>query len=137
MKDLDRFLEAKQNDYETALSEMKLGRKRSHWMWYIFPQIAGLGFSKMSRYYAITDLEEAKEYLEHPILGARLKEISQSLLDLDSDAHAIFGSPDDLKLHSSMTVFAYMEPDDNSIFIKVLEKFFDGELDLNTMRIIG
>src|ERR1700733_8570702 len=100
---LERFVKAQERDYAVALSEIKSGRKCSHWMWYIFPQVAGLGFSEMSRYYGIKDLHEAAEYLAHPLLGKRLMEIASALLELPgNDATAIFGSPDDLKLHSSM-----------------------------------
>src|SRR5206468_7623910 len=98
-----RFLDAQHNDYATALAEIKKGRKQSHWMWYIFPQIQGLGYSDTSRYYAINNLQEAEAYLKHSVLGRRLIEICETLLSLPgSDAHAIFGSPDDLKLRSSM-----------------------------------
>ncbi len=104
---LQRFIDAQQRDYENAFSEIKKGRKRSHWMWYIFPQIHGLGFSETSRFYAIKNMDEAREYLEHPILGKRLIEISEVLVDLDTDdAHSIFGNPDELKLKSSMTLFS-------------------------------
>ena len=133
---LQRFLDAQGNDYEIALSEIKNGKKRSHWMWYIFPQIHDLGFSEMSKLYSIKSLDEAQEYLLHPVLGKRLIEISQSLLDLPSNnAHAIFGSPDDAKLKSSMTLFASL-PKADLIFKLVLEKFFYGEKDEKTIEII-
>ena len=104
---LKRFIDAQENDYLIALKEIKNGRKQSHWMWYIFPQIAGLGFSDISKYYAITDMDEAKEYLKHDILGKRLIELSNVLIRLDTNsAKTIFGSPDDLKLKSSMTLFS-------------------------------
>ncbi|MBX7173047.1 MAG: DUF1810 domain-containing protein [Pyrinomonadaceae bacterium] len=135
MEDLKRFLEA-QEDFEIALSEIKSGRKQSHWMWYIFPQIAGLGFSSTSRFYAIKDIEEAEEYLNHPILGKRLIEISESLLEIKGKtAHQIFGSPDDMKLKSSMTLFAGLE-NTNPVFQKVLDKYFDGAKDERTLQII-
>ncbi|MBE7169250.1 MAG: DUF1810 domain-containing protein [Williamsia sp.] len=134
---LKRFIDAQQTDYATALSEIKNGRKRSHWIWYIFPQIQGLGFSSTSKYYAIQDLEEAKSYLEHPQLGSRLVEISKALLELESnDAYRIFGTPDDLKLKSSMTLFAAV-PGTDPVFQQVLEKFFKGVKDENTLRKIG
>ena len=110
--DLSRFLKAQEGDYERALGEIRSGRKRSHWMWYIFPQIQGLGFSSTAQYYAIRDLQEAKDYLAHPVLGTRLKEISSALLDLEGlSASEIFGYPDDLKLRSSMTLFRMADLD--------------------------
>jgi uncharacterized protein (DUF1810 family) len=134
---LKKFLDAQQRDYETALYEIKNGRKRSHWMWYIFPQIRGLGFSATSRLYAIKDREEAIGYLRHPVLGQRLINISQELLKLPSgDANFIFGSPDDLKLKSCMTLFAEM-PKSNPVFEAVLKKFFEGIGDEHTLRILG
>jgi uncharacterized protein (DUF1810 family) len=124
---LQRFIDAQQSDYETALSEIKRGRKQSHWMWYIFPQIQGLGFSTTSKLYAIKNLKEAQAYLNHPLLGKRLKEITDALINLPSnDAHEIFGSPDDVKLKSSMTLFASL-PDADPIFESALKKFFKGE----------
>ncbi len=133
---LQRFIQAQQNQYETALSEMKKGRKRSHWMWYIFPQIKGLGFSEMSNYYAIQNKQEAEAYVTHPVLGKRLTEICEALLQLpDNNARNIFGSPDDLKLHSSMTLFASLA-DSPSVFTDVLKKFFSGNKDEKTIRIL-
>ena len=133
---LQRFIDAQQSDYETALSEIKRGRKQSHWMWYIFPQIQGLGFSTTSKLYAIKNLKEAQAYLNHPLLGKRLKEITDALINLPSnDAHEIFGSPDDVKLKSSMTLFASL-PDADSIFESALKKFFKGEKDAKTLSII-
>ena len=137
MPTLTRFLDAQKSDYQTALSEIKNGRKRSHWMWYIFPQIQGLGFSETSRYYAIQDTAEAKDFLQHPLLGSRLVAICQELLKLSAnDAHAIFGSPDDLKLKSSMTLFAAV-PGADPVFQLVLNKFFDGARDPKTLRLLG
>lgn len=137
MNDLQRFLEAQEDDFELALSEIKSGRKESHWMWYIFPQIAGLGFSSTSIFYAIKDLTEAEEYLNHPILGERLIEISEALLEIKGKtAFQIFGSPDDMKLKSSMTLFAALN-ETNPIFQKVLDKYFDGAKDELTMQILG
>lgn len=134
---LQRFVDAQQDDYENALSEIRSGRKRSHWMWYIFPQIQGLGFSENSRFYAIKNIEEAEEYLQHPVLGKRLIEISNALLDLDTDdAHSDFGSPDDLKLKSSMTLFASL-PETDAVFQSVLQKFFDGKKDEITLSIMA
>lgn len=123
---LDRFLNAQKKSYNTALEEIKSGRKRSHWMWYIFPQITGLGFSITARFYEIKSMNEAKEYTEHPVLFPRLVEISEKLLELPSDdATEIFGFPDNVKLKSSMTLFALVS--DNPVFNKVLKKFFNGE----------
>lgn len=137
MNDLKRFLDAQENDFEIALSEIKTGKKQSHWMWYIFPQIAGLGFSYTSTLYAIKDLAEAEEYLNHPILGKRLIEISEALLEIeDKTAYQIFGSPDDLKLKSSMTLFSALE-NTNPVFQKVLDKYYDGAKDQRTLQIIG
>jgi uncharacterized protein (DUF1810 family) len=136
MNDLKRFLDAQQRDYAAALSEIKSGRKRSHWMWYIFPQIAGLGYSDMAKRYAIADLAEATDYLAHPVLGKRLKEIAAALLGLDShNATQVMGSPDDLKLRSSMTLFALVEGTD-SVFNAVLKKFFDGHKDPATLQLV-
>ena len=133
---LQRFIDAQQSDYETALSEIKRGRKQSHWMWYIFPQIQGLGFSSTSKLYAIRNLQEAQEYLNHPLLGKRLKEITDVLINLPSNnAHEIFGSPDDVKLKSSMTLFASL-PDADPVFESALKKFFKGEKDAKTLSII-
>jgi uncharacterized protein (DUF1810 family) len=134
---LQRFIDAQKTDYEIALSEIKSGRKHSHWMWYIFPQIHGLGFSETSKFYALKSVDEAKEYLSHPVLGKRLIEISKALLDLPSvNAHSIFGSPDDVKLKSSMTLFASL-PNADPVFQSVLEKFFYGGKDDKTLKIIN
>lgn len=134
---LQRFLDAQKNDYPRALAEIKNGRKQSHWMWYIFPQIQGLGYSSTSRFYAIKDLQEAQAYLAHPLLGSRLVEICQELLNLESqDARAIFGSPDDLKLKSSVTLFAAL-PHTNAVFQSVLDKFYQGNKDHKTLQIIS
>lgn len=133
--DLSRFLKAQEHDYEQALREIRSGRKRSHWMWYIFPQIQGLGFSPTAQYYAIRDLQEARDYLAHPVLGARLKEISAALLDLDGlSASEIFGYPDDLKLRSSMTLFRLADLNE-PVFLEVLEKYYDGKPDDRTVDI--
>ena len=137
MYDLSRFLEAQKNSYDTALREIKAGRKRSHWMWYIFPQILGLGHSAMARHYAIRDLNEAREYLRHPVLGPRLVEISEVLLALDeSDPRRVMGSPDDLKLRSCMTLFQSAAPD-QPVFGKVLDKFYDGRPDGRTLEMLN
>lgn len=133
---LDRFLIAQQNYYRTALQEIKSGRKQSHWIWYIFPQIAGLGYSETARYYAIKDMNEAKAFLENSTLKKNLVEISQALLKVDSDdAVRVMGWPDNLKLKSSMTLFALAEPG-CEVFQKVLDKFFQGEKDEKTIGIL-
>lgn len=131
---LQRFIDAQQNDYTTALAEIKNGRKRSHWMWYIFPQIQGLGLSSISKHYAIRNISEAQTYLLHPVLGKRLVEISSELLKLQSNnATEIFGSPDDMKLKSSMTLFSQVAGA-YPIFQKVLDRFFNGEKDPLTLK---
>ncbi len=135
-KGLERFLTAQQNSYKTALQEIKRGQKRSHWMWYIFPQIAGLGYSETAQYYAIRDIEEAKEYLKNDILRHRILEISQVLLKTESDDAAyVMGWPDDRKLQSSMTLFLQTEPE-CEVFQNVLDKFFQGEMDQHTLKIL-
>ncbi len=133
---LQRFVDAQASDYQTALAEIKAGRKRSHWMWYIFPQLRGLGFSEMARYYGITGAAEAEAYLKHPVLGTRLVEVSQALLTLPgSNATSIMGSPDDLKLRSSMTLFAQV-PGADAAFRAVLAKFFGGVSDTKTLELL-
>ena len=134
---LKRFIGVQQSNFSIALSEIKNGKKQSHWMWYIFPQIQGLGFSETSKFYAIKDINEAEEFLRHPVLGNRLNLICNELLKLESnDANKIFGSPDDLKLKSSMTLFSSLRNTD-PVFQLVLEKFFTGEKDNKTLRIIS
>lgn len=134
---LRRFVEAQQNGYEEALFEIKSGRKRSHWMWYVFPQFDGLGFSSTSKWYAIKNLEEAKAYLAHPVLGPRLTECVEALLAIEGrSAHEIFGSPDDLKLRSCATLFACVSPA-GSPFEKLLEKYFHGKHDEKTLQLLG
>ena len=133
---LERFLSAQKDYYEIALHEIQSGQKRSHWMWFIFPQIAGLGFSETARYYAIRDMDEAKEFIEDDTLGSNLIEISQALLQLTSnDAEEVMGWPDDMKLRSSMTLFALAKPE-CEVFGKVLDKFFEGEMDQKTIEIL-
>ena len=135
---LDRFLKAQENEYsgyDTALKEIKSGQKRSHWMWYIFPQLKGLGYSEMAQYYGIANLEEAQEYVQHPVLGGRLLEITEALLQLEeNNARMIMGAPDDVKLRSSMTLF-YLASQ-NPIFEQAIDKFFDGKMDKGTMKIL-
>ena len=126
---LERFIEPQEQDYEQALKEIRNGRKVSHWIWYIFPQLRGLGKSYMSDYYGIRDLDEAKAFLQDPYLGKHLQKISEALLNLDNDnATQIMGRPDDMKLKSSMTLFACADPE-NAVFEKVLEKFYNGHKD--------
>ncbi|TDH18373.1 DUF1810 domain-containing protein [Segetibacter sp. 3557_3] len=133
--DLNRFIKAQETAYQTALGEITNGKKRSHWMWYIFPQLEGLGMSETARFYGIKNKAEAVAYLEHPVLGKRLLEISNVLLTLDSaDAHAILGSPDDVKLKSSMTLFAALDTSD--VFQAVLEKFYGGSKDEKTLQLL-
>lgn len=135
--DLKRFLDAQELHHQSALEEIQHGKKRSHWMWFVFPQIKGLGFSQTSIFYAIENLNEAGEYLSHAVLGGRLILVCNELVKLESnDAHKIFGSPDDLKLKSSMTLFASLEKTD-PVFESVLKKFFNGLKDQKTLQIIS
>ena len=135
--DLDRFIVAHQRDYEIALGEIKNGEKRSHWMWYIFPQMKGLGISTTSQYYAIHNLEEAKAFLQNPYLGKNLLEICNALMQLETNnATEVFGKPDDMKLRSSMTLFAYAAGAD-SVFVQVLDKFFGGKYDIRTKQMLN
>lgn len=137
-QDLNRFLIAQENKSEQALSEIKAGTKRTHWMWYIFPQFKGLGFSETARFYSIQSIDEARNYLAHPILGERLKEISLVLLNLGENysANSIFGYPDDLKLKSSMTLFSAVNYSDEKIFSCVIDRFFNGQLDEKTLSLL-
>ncbi len=135
--DLKRFLDAQEQVYERALAEIRGGRKYTHWMWYIFPQYEGLGFSSTSRRYAIHSLAEAEAYLAHPVLGRRLVECAEAVLGVTgSTAHEIFGSPDDLKLRSSATLFACASTP-GSVFDRVLERYFEGERDPKTLKLLG
>ena len=134
---LARFVEAQQGTFEQACAELRRGRKTGHWMWFIFPQIAGLGFSEMSQRYAIRSVEEARAYLEHPVLGPRLREICRIVNGIEGKtAYQVFGSPDDMKLRSSMTLFA-RATEQNAEFVEVLRQYFGGEWDERTMRLIG
>ena len=137
MSELDRFIRAQEYNYSDALKEIKNGKKTTHWIWYVFPQIKGLGKSDTAKWYAIKDLQEAKDYLNNEILSNRLEQICKALLDLDcNDAYKIFGSPDDMKLKSSMTLFEIAAPE-NKIFKRVLDKYFNGERDQKTIEIIS
>lgn len=134
---LTRFVRAQENDYEPALSEIRNGRKRTHWMWYIFPQLDGLAFSSTSRHYSIKSLAEAKAYLDHPILGPRLLECAQAVVRVEGrSATEIFGAPDDLKLKSCATLFACVPPRD-SVFDRLLTKYYRGERDGKTLQLLG
>lgn len=135
--DLNRFLVAQENEYEIALREIRNGRKQSHWMWFIFPQIAGLGRAETSKTFAIKSREEAVAFLEHPTLGERLREASEAVLSIqDKSAAEIFGTPDDLKLRSSMTLFKSVSTD-NDVFLQVLDQYYQGEEDPQTFRILS
>lgn len=133
---LTRFLQAQNQMYLKALTEVQNGKKESHWMWFVFPQIQGLGSSETSKLYGITNIEEAESYLAHPVLGKHLIEISKALLEIDNKtAHDIFGSPDDLKLRSSMTLFTLVK-NVHPVFSSVLQKYFQGIADINTERLV-
>jgi uncharacterized protein (DUF1810 family) len=135
--DLARFLVAQEEDYPQALAEIRAGRKSSHWMWYIFPQYDGLGFSPMSRRYAIKGLDEARAYVSHPVLGPRLVEISEAAMGVEGrPAREIFGSPDDMKLRSCATLFAAVSPA-GSVFERLLAKYYQGRPDEETLRLLG
>jgi uncharacterized protein (DUF1810 family) len=134
--DLGRFISAQKGIYESALAELRGGQKRTHWMWFIFPQIDGLAYSTTSKHYAVKSIEEARQYLNHPVLGARLLECAETLLAVEGrSVSEIFGYPDDLKLKSSMTLFSYVA-DPRSVFVRVLEKYFRGEQDVRTLDLL-
>lgn len=135
--DLQRFVDAQARNYDDALAELRAGRKTSHWMWYVFPQVAGLGSSAMAQTYAIGSLAEAQAYLAHPVLGLRLRECLDAVLAVQGrSAHEIFGSPDDLKFRSSLTLFEQAAPE-NTLFRQGLERYFGGEADPATLKILG
>ncbi|MBK4738892.1 DUF1810 domain-containing protein [Noviherbaspirillum pedocola] len=134
---LQRFVDAQQPVYAQVLAELRAGRKTSHWMWFIFPQIRGLGSSPMAQHYAIATLEEARAYLAHALLGPRLRECSALVAAVDGrSAHAIFGSPDDMKFRSSMTLFAHAA-EDNAVFVECLAKYYSGVEDAATLARCG
>src|SRR4051812_36566351 len=134
---LSRFVQAQEDDYERALAELRGGRKRSHWMWYIFPQFDGLGFSATSRRYSIKSVAEAEAYLRHPVLGPRLIECAEAVLGVKGrSAFEIFGSPDDMKLRSCATLFASVSPP-GSVFDRLLGKYFQGDRDSKTLALLG
>lgn len=135
--DLRRFVRSQESDYERALSEIRGGKKRTHWMWYIFPQFDGLAFSSTSKFYAIKSLAEAEAYLNHPILGPRLLACAKAAFGVEGRTAAeIFGSPDDLKLRSCATLFACVSPP-GSVFERLLAKYYRGERDGRTLKLLG
>jgi uncharacterized protein (DUF1810 family) len=135
--DLRRFVDAQDGSYEAAISEIRRGQKRSHWMWFIFPQYVGLGISATSQHYAIKSAAEAVAYLNDPVLGKRLIECADAVLGIEGrSARQIFGSPDDLKLKSCATLFAHISPA-GSVFERVLDKYFRGEPDSKTLQLLG
>lgn len=135
--DLERFVIAQQRDYPRALGELKAGQKRSHWIWYVFPQLRGLGRSEMAQRYGLADLTEARAYLAHPVLGPRLQECARALLTHSGrSARQIMGTPDDLKLRSSMTLFHAADPG-QPLYSEVLLAFYGGEVDLATLKRLG
>ena len=134
--DLTRFITAQEMVYSRVLFELRNGRKRTHWMWFIFPQIDGLGNSSTTKHYAIKSIEEAQEYLNHPVLGKRLKECAETVLAIEGRTISeIFGYPDDMKLKSSMTLFSSLADSDH-VFISVLNKYFNGESDIRTLNLL-
>jgi uncharacterized protein (DUF1810 family) len=133
---LNRFLQAQENDYERALSEIRSGQKRTHWMWYIFPQLEGLAFSSTAKHYSIKSIPEARAYLNHPVLGPRLLECSEAVVQIKGrSANEIFGSPDDLKLRSCATLFEYVSPS-GSVFKQLIEEYYGGERDHKTLALL-
>lgn len=137
MEELAHFIAAQQASYQTALAQVRSGRKQSHWMWYIFPQLNGLGQSGMAKKYVILGMDHAQAYLSHPVLGKRLVEISRAALASPAaSALALMGSPDDLKLRSCMTLFAQL-PGADPVFSKVLERYFDAVPDPRTLQLLG
>ncbi len=137
MIDLQIFVQAQEDIYEQALAELKNGSKESHWMWFVFPQIAGLGNSEMARKYAIPNLADAKAYLSHDLLGSRLRECTEAVLAVEGrTAHEILGSPDDMKLKSCMTLFEVADGP-GSVFSSILEKYFEGQRDERSLMILN
>ena len=134
---ITRFIEAQENFYETAFEEMKNGKKETHWMWFIFPQLRVLGVSEKAIYYGINDLQEAKKYIEHPLLGDRLREISKEILKLSgSDPVSLMGRVDAIKLQACMTLFAHAT-EENQVFVDVLTKYFSSQYDKRTLEAIN
>jgi len=134
---LTRFVQAQEETYDQALSELQVGRKRSHWMWFVFPQLDGLGSSAITKLYSIKSEGEARAYLDHPVLGPRLIECAEAILRVDGkSAREILGSPDDLKLKSCATLFGHVSPE-GSVFERILEKFYSSEPDAATLRLLA
>ena len=137
MSDLNRFLTAQEHSYDTALQEIRAGSKMTHWIWYIFPQLKGLGMSQMSEFYGIDGRDEAVAYISHPVLGGRLVEISTALLNCGcADPSTVLGFPDDLKVRSCMTLFEAVRPEEK-IFSQVLDTMYDGARDQKTLELLG
>jgi uncharacterized protein (DUF1810 family) len=136
--DLARFVTAQAPVFDTALAELKSGRKRSHWMWFVFPQLRGLGQSAMARFYGIGSIEEARAYLADPVLGSRLKLCTEAVLATTGRSlREIFGSPDDMKFASSMTLFSRASAGEGSLFRQALDRYCDGRLDPRTEDLLG
>ena len=135
MEDLNRFIEAQEDYFDIAYDEIKSGKKKTHWMWYIFPQLADLGYSATAKFYGIKNIEEADAYLKNEYLKTNLIEISNALYQINDNISNILGYPDDLKLKSCMTLFNYVDPT-IEIFSKIIDKFYNGEKDLNTIKIL-
>ena len=136
MSDLQRFVDAQDDQWDDVLTELRAGDKRTHWMWFVFPQLRALGRSATAQHFGIVDLDHARAYLAHPVLGARLREVCDVLLGLTgTTAHAVLGSPDDMKLRSSMTLFAAADPDEPR-FPAVLAQWYDGP-DPRTVELLG
>ena len=134
---LDRFIKAHEENYSEAIAEIRSGKKRSHWMWYVFPQLKGLGISETSNYYGLRNIDEANNFLHHPILGENLVRICKALEGINGkSAYEIFGTPDDLKLHSSLTLFSLVK-ETNPIFQQLINKYFDGKPDQLTLKLLG
>lgn len=137
MNSLIRFYQAQETKYAIALAEIQAGRKQNHWIWYIFPQIAGLGRSETAQFYALKDVNEAKLFLEDAVLGSRLREITRALLALEElTIYAVMGTPDDMKVKSCMTLFAEIDTQPDAIFQQVLDKYYAGEKDLLTLELM-
>ncbi|MDX3808137.1 DUF1810 domain-containing protein [Bosea thiooxidans] len=135
--DLERFITAQESIYDRALAELLAGRKQTHWMWFVFPQLRGLGLSRTSLFYGLGPLDEARAYLAHPVLGGRLEACTQAVLAHEGrTAHAIFGSPDDLKLRSSITLFGRADGRTDGVYCAVLRGFFGGEADPVTLELL-
>lgn len=136
--DLQRFVTAQEPIFETALAELRAGRKRTHWMWFVFPQLRGLGLSPTAERYGLASLAEARAYLAHPVLGPRLAACTAAILEIEGQsAHAIFGSPDDMKLRSSLTLFGLASDSGDTLFQRGLQRYFDGKPDQRTLDLIG